>query len=142
MYVFFALELLSLSNALPSISLSWADTAASTVGRLFGAKTPRLPSRLPFLRLPLAPRKSLAGFIAATVTGTLIAVGFWGWVAPFRSGTPGLSWVWDSGASLASSSSVTGRWVGLGGLGVVAGLISGVAEALGACFCLLLSLGC
>ncbi|KAF8230550.1 hypothetical protein L208DRAFT_1281361 [Tricholoma matsutake] len=110
--------------------LSWADTAASTVGRLFGAKTPRLPSRLPFLRLPLAPRKSLAGFIAATVTGTLIAVGFWGWVAPFRSGTPGLSWVWDSGASLASSSSVTGRWVGLGGLGVVAGLISGVAEAL------------
>jgi diacylglycerol kinase (CTP) len=29
---------------------------------------------------------------------------------------------------------VTGGWIGLGVVGVVAGLVSGVAEALGACF--------
>jgi len=113
-------------------SLSWADTAASTIGRLCGSKTPRLPSRLPFLRLPLASRKSLAGFIAATVTGTLIAVGFWGWVAPLRSGPAGFSWVWEGGTSPSSSSTgATGSWIGLGVVGVVAGLVSGVAEALG-----------
>lgn len=141
MYVLSLLQRIKRHRHHPFQSLSWADTAASTVGRLFGAKTPRLPSRLPVLRLPLAPRKSVAGFIAATVTGTLIAIGFWGWVAPLRSGTPDLSWVWDDGATSPGFSSsspgvagATGGWIGLGVVGVVAGLVSGVAEALGTCF--------
>lgn len=129
--------------------LSWADTAASTVGRMFGSVTPRLPSRLPFVRLPLAPRKSLAGFVAACVTGTLIAIGFWKWIAPLRHDTQDISWTWDNGVSPAlvspavkdwcqgllggacSLGNVTSGWVGLGLIGVMAGLVSGVAEALG-----------
>lgn len=59
-------------------SLSWADTTASTLGRLWGKHTPPLPSHFPGLKaLPFAPRKSLAGFLAATVTGALISLGFW-----------------------------------------------------------------
>ncbi|KAF5384377.1 hypothetical protein D9615_003139 [Tricholomella constricta] len=118
--------------------LSWADTTASFFGRLFGSKTPRLPSRSPVLGLPLAPRKSLAGFIAATITGACIAVGFWGWVAPVRGD---LSWWWDGGVRSSSTllSSLgfgdaglhgAGGWAGLGAIGLVAGLVSGVAEAL------------
>lgn len=59
-------------------SLSWADTTASTLGRLWGRYTPPLPAHFPGLKfLPFAPRKSLAGFLAATVTGALISIGFW-----------------------------------------------------------------
>ena len=103
-------------------SLSWADTTASTIGRLFGARTPKLPARLPVIPLPLAPRKSVAGFAAAALTGAAIAVGFWGWVVPYV-GTQN-SWHWPAAS----------EWLGLGVLGVVAGLISGVTEALGACY--------
>jgi len=116
--------------AVSILILSWADTTASTFGRLFGSRSPRLPSRLPVLRLPLAPRKSVAGFIAASVTGTLIAVGFWGWVAPLRGvTTTGISWAWAN-SDTSRQAGVTGGWIGLGLVGVVAGLVSGVAEAL------------
>ena len=133
--------LLNLTHLIPFNSLSWADTAASTIGRLFGARSPRLPSRLPFFGFPLAPRKSLAGFIAAAVTGTLIAVGFWGWIAPLRSGTAGLGWAWNSSTSSAAflssgGATAAGGWLELGVVGVVTGLVSGVAEALGAFFVL------
>lgn len=52
-------------------SLSWADTSASVFGRLYGSKTPPLPSP------PFATRKSTAGFLAAIVAGTLTAAVFW-----------------------------------------------------------------
>ncbi|KZT63823.1 hypothetical protein DAEQUDRAFT_747718 [Daedalea quercina L-15889] len=130
--VMFALAVYPLDLAVVSILiLSWADTTASTIGRLFGARTPKLPSRLPLLRLPLAPRKSVAGFIAAAVTGAAIAVSFWGWVVP-QVGQPG-SWKWPAVApSTANPTALaaTSSWLGLGVLGVVAGLISAVAEAL------------
>jgi len=120
-------------------SLSWADTTASTFGRLWGYKTPRLPARTPILGLPLAPRKSLAGFIAAATTGALIAFGFWGWIAPLRQNGADLTWRWDTGVSASSSSFIpalgfihhSGGWTGLGTIGLVSGLVSGVAEALG-----------
>lgn len=51
--------------------LSWCDTAASTFGRLYGRYTIRLRSG-----------KSLAGTLAAFMTGALTAVMFWGWLAP------------------------------------------------------------
>ncbi|KAH0831050.1 hypothetical protein J3R83DRAFT_13561 [Lanmaoa asiatica] len=74
--------------------LSWADTAASTFGRLYGSRTPPLPKRL-FGIFPLAPRKSLAGFTAATLTGAAIATGFWALLAPARE--HGLTWTWQDG---------------------------------------------
>ncbi|KAH9912034.1 uncharacterized protein B0H18DRAFT_891002 [Fomitopsis serialis] len=130
--VMFALAVYPLDIAVVSILiLSWADTAASTIGRLFGARTPKLPARLPLLRLPLAPRKSVAGFIAAVVTGAAIAIGFWGWVVP-QVGEPS-SWQWPVVAPTTGNPSIlgaAGAWLGLGVLGVVAGLISGITEAL------------
>ena len=51
--------------------LSWCDTAASTFGRLWGRYTPRIRRG-----------KSLAGSIAAMVTGVATAALFWGLVAP------------------------------------------------------------
>ena len=138
-------------------SLSWADTAASTIGRLWGAYTPPLPRSIPlipfvpFLRLPLAPRKSLAGFLAGAFTGAAIAVGFWGFCYPVRDALltfrlpaetvtvveevlpDAAAEIVKRGVEWVSSVQVpVGRWVGLTTLGVVSGLISGVAEALGA----------
>lgn len=52
--------------------LSWCDPTASTFGRLYGRKTPALPSP------PFARRKSLAGFLAASVMGVVAAFVFWG----------------------------------------------------------------
>jgi len=115
--------------------LSWADTAASTFGRLYGPSTRKLPSGsiplpLPFLksnrwpRLGFAARKSLAGFIASTTAGFLITTSFWGYLAYFRDGPPHASW---------SPSSTSGRLRGTIGLltvGGISGLISGVTEAL------------
>ncbi|KAK6366498.1 Diacylglycerol kinase [Exophiala oligosperma] len=51
--------------------LSWCDTAASTIGRLYGRYTIRLRRG-----------KSLAGSMAAFFTGAIVAVFFWGYLAP------------------------------------------------------------
>lgn len=133
----FALTFFPLDIATVAILiLSWADTAASTFGRLWGRYTPPLPTRMPLLRLPLAPRKSLAGFIAASVTGGAIAASFWAYVAPIRP--TNISWTYENGVSDAlrmASPSIECRWNGGGWLGlaaitVTAGIVSGVAEAL------------
>lgn len=42
--------------------LSWADTAASTIGRLWGRYTPPLPRRIPYTGISYAPRKSTGEF--------------------------------------------------------------------------------
>jgi len=95
------------------------------------------------LGLPFAPRKSVAGFVAASLTGALTATAFWGWFAP--SVNRPVSWTWVDGFSPSSAtgnyildsvnqgrvSSGFGGWVGLGIIGIFAGLVSGVAEALG-----------
>ncbi|KAF7329226.1 hypothetical protein MKEN_00183300 [Mycena kentingensis (nom. inval.)] len=108
----FALTFYPIDVATVSILiLSWADTAASTIGRAYGPRTAPLPtsvaipSWLPVpnfllvsppavngstnghikenpkavrrLRLPFAPRKSTAGFLAACFTGALVALAFW-----------------------------------------------------------------
>ncbi|EPQ50310.1 hypothetical protein GLOTRDRAFT_50706 [Gloeophyllum trabeum ATCC 11539] len=144
----FVLSVYPLDIAVVSILiLSWADTAASTIGRLWGRHTPPLPRHL--LGLPLAPRKSLAGFLAASLTGGVVAAGFWRWVAPVRAADA--SWTWEEGvipagphaawavrAVEAAREAGVGRvkmagWAGLAAVGVVAGLVSGVAEALGEC---------
>jgi diacylglycerol kinase (CTP) len=61
------------------LTLSWSDTTASTIGRLWGRYTAPLPDHLwgvPALKF--AKRKSLAGFLAAVATGFAIGVGFYG----------------------------------------------------------------
>jgi diacylglycerol kinase (CTP) len=58
--------------------LSWCDTAASTFGRLYGRYTIRLRRG-----------KSLAGTLAAFVTGTLTAMYFWGGLGPRTELVPG-----------------------------------------------------
>ncbi|KAI0364386.1 hypothetical protein BV20DRAFT_956343 [Pilatotrama ljubarskyi] len=154
--VIFVLSVYPLDIATVSILiLSWADTAASTVGRLLGRYTPPLPRSIPllpfvpFARLPLAPRKSLAGFIAGSLTGAAIAIGFWGCFAPTRDAQlyfhlpaglaaaaqealpAQLAEVVKRGVDLVQATDLPiGRWVGLGMLGTVCGLISGTAEAL------------
>jgi len=95
------------------------------------------------LGLPFAPRKSLAGFVAASLTGASTAVAFWGWFAPSVN-RPEVSWSWVDGFCASSQTrdyilnnvkqgqglSHLGGWIGLGVIGVFAGLVSGVAEAL------------
>ena len=43
--------------------LSWADTAASTIGRLWGRYTPPLPRRIPYTGISYAPRKSTGEYL-------------------------------------------------------------------------------
>jgi len=54
-------------------------------------------------------------------------------------GGAGLSWSFEKGvavgaAARAGEGAVLRGWVGLGVMGVVSGLVSGVVEALGGCF--------
>lgn len=138
--------LLSLhSDWYSSNSLSWADTAASTIGRLYGPSSPRLPSNLyiphrkfPLVKIPLSPRKSIAGFLVATLTGMIATVGFWGWIAPVRFSGRELSWDFVRGVAMSGVREGAGikglsGWTGLSVIGVVAGLVSGVTEAMGTC---------
>jgi len=93
-------------------SLSWYDTTASTIGRLWGKYTPPLPAHFPLIpAIKFAPRKSLAGFLAATVTGFLICMSFW------SRGSQG----WKI---------LEGGWAGLTITSVVIGIGGAVAEAL------------
>ncbi|KXN89285.1 CTP-dependent diacylglycerol kinase 1, partial [Leucoagaricus sp. SymC.cos] len=124
--------------------LSWADTAASTTGRLYRPSSPRLPSHiplLPLLRLKIPPtqRKGWTGFMAASLTGALIAVGFWSCIAPVRFGGAEVSWDFVKGVVVGSSGMIRGGgseggvlkgWMGLSVLSVVTGLVSGVVEAM------------
>ncbi|CAD6906622.1 unnamed protein product [Tilletia controversa] len=99
------------------MTLSWADTAASLFGRMFGSFTPPLPSP------PFASRKSLAGFIAAALTGAGIAALFWGTdIASTGERAMGLSWLGnlssaaggiDPGATFGTAAVGTG-WMGFG----------------------------
>ncbi|KAL1409797.1 Diacylglycerol kinase [Vanrija albida] len=104
--VIFVLALYPRDVAVVSIlTLSWSDTTASTIGRLWGKYTPPLPPHFPGVKwLPFAPRKSLAGFLAAAVTGFGIGV-FYHWA-------PG-TWAIIDGGLLGRIA--TGVVVGLGG---------------------------
>lgn len=132
----FLLLVYSLLLAYLPNSLSWADTAASTFGRMFGRYTPPLPSRVPILGLPFAPRKSLAGFIAGSLAGAAVAAGFWGWISPLGNIQP--VWTHEAGTvfhvvETAGEKVVASGWAGLGLISVMSGIVSGVAEALGKC---------
>ncbi|KAG9054008.1 hypothetical protein FS842_006487 [Serendipita sp. 407] len=140
--------------------LSWADTAASTIGRLWGRYTPPLPRRIPYIGLRFAPRKSTAGYAAAFVTGGLITATFLGIHAARGTSPAGplptLSWTqikessWDDILTTALSYTnlnntpvidmpsswhwqqrVGGDWAGLIVAGLWSGFVTAVAEAMG-----------
>lgn len=69
--------------------------------------------------------------MAASFTGTCIAIAFWAWIAPMRFGGKELVWSFEKGVT--GSGTLSG-WLGLSIVGLVAGLISGVAEAMGECY--------
>jgi diacylglycerol kinase (CTP) len=71
--------------------LSWADTAASAIGRKYGKYTPKLPSP------PFAKRKSLAGTMGAFFFGGLSAYIFFNYAAPFGSEND-LTWLGERSA--------------------------------------------
>ena len=115
--------------------LSWCDTAASTIGRLWGRQTIRLRQG-----------KSLAGTLAAWFVGVVTAAAFWGWFVPtvgtFPSDPEGsfmytgrlnllpesikglIGWTADN-----SNAIITGP-VALGVMSVVAGLVAAGSEFL------------
>ncbi|KAF2116288.1 hypothetical protein BDV96DRAFT_491825 [Lophiotrema nucula] len=111
--------------------LSWCDTAASTFGRLWGHRTWRVRKG-----------KSLAGSIAATITGIITAALFWGWLGPLFSSynTNENAFAFQGALALpakardtlglsVAESSVTG-YVALGAVSVWAGLVASGSEAI------------
>ena len=111
--------------AMSILLLSWCDTAASTVGRLYGRYTPRIRRS-----------KSLAGSLAAAVTGMLTAGMFWGWAAPRYGHTEGflfngeltLPGVVRDGLGWDKEQASTGGWVALGIVSVWSGLVASASE--------------
>ncbi|KAF2739660.1 phosphatidate cytidylyltransferase [Polyplosphaeria fusca] len=110
--------------------LSWCDTAASTFGRLWGHRTWRVRKG-----------KSLAGSIAACLTGIITAGFFWGWLAPFMSETQDQSvfafqgvlalppQARDSLGLSLTQASVTG-YLALGAMSVWSGIVASTSEAI------------
>lgn len=120
-------------------SLSWSDTTASIFGRLFGAQSPKLPANVPGLPfLPFAKRKSLAGFLAAAITGFAIAVGFW-WDGTHPLGGGDGHWRFLDGVTSSSKGPLSsllavqllGKPLGLWLTAVILGLGGAVVEAVG-----------
>ncbi|KAF1997350.1 hypothetical protein P154DRAFT_547405 [Amniculicola lignicola CBS 123094] len=111
--------------------LSWCDTAASTFGRLWGHRTWRVRKG-----------KSLAGTIAACITGIITAAVFWGWLGPFYSSLNEGENTFAFQGALAlpanardalglsfAQASVTGP-LALGVMSIWAGLVASASEAI------------
>ncbi|EOA91860.1 Diacylglycerol kinase [Exserohilum turcicum] len=111
--------------------LSWCDTAASTFGRLWGHLTPKVRKG-----------KSLAGSIAACVTGVMTAAVWWGWLGPLYSeyNQGEHAFAFQNALALPlrvretlnlslAQASVTGH-VALGVMSLAAGVIASASEAM------------
>ncbi|EGG09181.1 uncharacterized protein MELLADRAFT_29397, partial [Melampsora larici-populina 98AG31] len=98
-------------SVLSILILSWVDTSASIVGRLYGHLTSSLPSP------PFARRKSLAGFLGAFLTGTITSSLFWS------------SWASKGPARLTGQLPTPKSNMSLLGLSIGCGLVGAVAEA-------------
>ena len=117
-------------------SLSWSDTAASTLGRLFSPHTPPLPTHFPLIpSLRFSPRKSLAGFLGALLTGTIIGLYFW---SNGKHSDGGYGQLWGANEDLsgwagerAGSWEFLGRSWGRWSTALVLGVGGAVVEALG-----------
>lgn len=108
--------------------LSWCDTAASTMGRLYGRYTPRIREG-----------KSLAGSAAAAVVGMVTAGLFYGWFVPrygfddhfMFHGTLTLPVVMRHGLlgwTKNKGQGIVGGWLALGIVSVYSGLVASFSE--------------
>ena len=107
--------------------LSWCDTAASTVGRLYGRYTPRIRKG-----------KSLAGSAAAAAVGMMTAGLFWGFVVPrywgyeeefMFQGTLSLPEVAKAGLRFGDNKKgLIGGWVALSVMSLCSGLVASASE--------------
>ena len=106
--------------------LSWCDTAASTVGRLYGRYTPRIRKG-----------KSLAGTLACGAVGMMTAWMFWGVLAPRIGPFPSDNewpFMFNGVLSLPRHSSVSGDrpkisgGVALAALSVYTGIAAALSE--------------
>jgi diacylglycerol kinase (CTP) len=110
--------------------LSWCDTAASTFGRLWGRYTPAIRRG-----------KSLAGSIAACVTGIVTAAVWWGVLGPifaeYNTGEHAFAFqdtlmlpkqARDVLGLDVAQASIKGYWA-LGAMSVAAGFIASASEA-------------
>ncbi|KAF2274684.1 uncharacterized protein EI97DRAFT_380934, partial [Westerdykella ornata] len=110
--------------------LSWCDTAASTFGRLWGHRTWRVRKG-----------KSLAGTMAACVTGVITASLFWGWLGPLMAsyntgensfafqGVLALPSKAREALGLSFSQASVGGYLALGAVSVWAGIVACASEA-------------
>lgn len=111
--------------------LSWCDTAASTFGRLWGRYTPMVRRG-----------KSLAGSVAAMITGVVTAGVWWGVLGPMfaQYNTGENAFAFQGALTLpqsardvlgldVSQASITGYWA-LGAMSVAAGFIASASEAI------------
>ncbi|KAI4234511.1 MAG: hypothetical protein L6R40_006716 [Gallowayella cf. fulva] len=105
--------------------LSWCDTAASTVGRLYGRYTPRIRKG-----------KSVAGSAAAMGVGVLTAGLFWGWAVPRFGFDEGFMFegvlrvpeVVREGLGWKGQDGVLGGWAALGVVSLWSGLVASASE--------------
>jgi diacylglycerol kinase (CTP) len=111
--------------------LSWCDTAASTFGRLWGRYTPAIRRG-----------KSLAGSIAACITGIITAAVWWGWLGPmfadYNQGEYAFAFqdvlmlpkqARDVLGLDVAHASITGYWA-LAAMSVASGVIASASEAI------------
>jgi diacylglycerol kinase (CTP) len=108
--------------------LSWCDTAASTVGRAWGRYGPMVRKG-----------KSLAGSVAAVITGVITAGVWWGVLGPmfaaYNTGSHEFAYRGvlkvpaRAGEVLGWNVELTGAWA-LGVMSVAAGLIASASEAI------------
>lgn len=106
--------------------LSWCDTAASTVGRLYGRYTPRIRKG-----------KSLAGSAAAAIVGMMTGAVWWGLVVPrywgfeeafMFHGELALPEVARDAIGLKRGEGVIGGWVALGVVSLWSGFAASASE--------------
>lgn len=98
--------------------LSWCDTAASTFGRAYGARTGKI-----------RPGKSWAGTLAAFAVGALTSALFFGWIMP---GVPeeyniAVPCMWRERLGIEGVGEVTGT-LAIGIMSVVTGVIASASE--------------
>ncbi|KAI4168383.1 MAG: hypothetical protein LQ343_006468 [Gyalolechia ehrenbergii] len=105
--------------------LSWCDTAASTVGRLYGRYTPRIRRG-----------KSLAGSAAAMGVGILTAGLFWGWAVPrfghdegfMFNGELKLPGLMKEAVGWKSNEGSIGGWAALSVVSIWSGFVASASE--------------
>lgn len=102
--------------------LSWCDTAASTFGRAYGARTARIRKG-----------KSVAGSLAAFVVGAVTSMFFLGWVMPTTplEYSETIKDMWSGRLGIEGVGELSGA-LAVGVMSVVTGVIASASEVVDA----------